>query len=284
MPTFEIWDVVKVPYSDPVVFSAMGYLSIDEGAVPAALPYTGGLSISVPGPSKFALSCLSVGIGDEGRRMVAGLASAPWFSHLRSAAQGPFYETGREGMNMLNGALEQIPGPHVVSVALPCRPDQAEVDAACAVGYAVRERNAFTVATVSQPSSAAMVHLGGTFDCLIQGDGGVHHHWYPARTVTEPAGGRPICYDLYDVCTLWAGRVGSFGVIDPTADAWHVEVSAENWSLAEVDRLVSAKVAGLAEPSRLRLFNVVIGAQQGATAVSFSDSELLRQQRAAARR
>lgn len=270
--------------ANSVAMTVLSYLSIDKTTVTVAKPSQGRLSITVPAPSKFAISCLAVGIGDKGHRMVAGLASAPWFSHLRRAVRGPSHATGHEITGMLNDVLEHMRGPHVVSVALPNRPNQNEVDAACTVGRAVRRRSAFAVVTVSQPCQAAMIHLGGAFDCLIQGDGSVYHHWYPSRTITEPLGGRPICYDLYDVCSLWAGRGGTFGIVDPMADALHVEISAEVELLAEVHQLASAKAARLDDPGRLSLFNVVAGVRSPATAVSFSDSRLIRQERAPERR
>ena len=73
-------------------------------------------------------------------------------------------------------------------------------------------------------------------------------------------------------------------MVVPTADALHVEVSAEIESLAEVDRLAAGMATSLEKPGRLCLFNVVAGARSGATAVSFSDNPVIRQERVAARR
>ena len=264
--------------------TAMGYLSIDETVVQPAVTSTGRLSITIPMPSKFAVGCLAVGVGREGGAVVEALAGAPWFAHLRKAASAPSQAFGLSTATMMHDVLEGIRGPHVVSVALPRCPGQADVEAACAVAHKFRPRGAFLVATVSEPSPAAIAGLGEAFDCLVKGDGSLHHHWYPTRTVTEPRTGRLICYDLYDVCCLWAGRVGSFGAVHPTADAMHVEVSSEVASLAEVDHLAAEMAAGLVGPGRLQLFNVVDGAGSRATAISFSDCGFVRQERAVATR
>lgn len=264
--------------------TAMGYLSVDETVVQPAVTSTGRLSITIPMHSKFAVGCLAVGVGREGGAVVEALASASWFAHLRKAASAPLYGAGPSTMTMLHDVIEGVRGPHVVSVALPTCPGQADVEAACAVVHKLRPRGAFLVATVSEPSPVAMAGLGEAFDCLVEGDGSLHHHWYPTRTVVEPRSGRPICYDLYDICCLWAGRVGTFGVVIPTADALHVEVSSEVASLAEVDHLAAGMAAGLVGPGRLQLFNVVDGAGSRATAISFSDCGFVRQDRAVATR
>ena len=263
----------------PVALTVMSYLSIGEKTAPVISPSPNGLSIIVPTASDYAASCLAVGVGREGGEMVAALAAAPWFSHLLEGAVGPLGGSGREADNVMADVLGRMRGPHVVSVALPRRPDWSEVEAACAVGRAISQRGAFAVGTASQPSPAAMERLGKAFDCVIEGDGGLHHHWYPIRTVTEPADGRMICYDLYDVCALWAGRIGTFGVVVPAADALHVEVSAETESLAEVDRLATTVAARLKEPERLCLLNVVAGARPGATAVSSWSDPKIRKER-----
>ncbi len=266
-----------------IAFTVLSYLSIGEAEPQRAPPSSDGFLLDIPTRLDCAAGCLAVGIGGEGGEIVASLAAAPWFSHLRRAAHGPLRGIGRETEGVLSEVLGSMRGPHVVSVALPKRPSQAEVDVACSVGRAVRRRGAFTVATVSQPSQTVMFGIGGTFDCLIEGDGGLHHHWYPARTVTEPKGGRLVCYDLYDVCSLWAGRVGSFGSVIPNANALHVEVSAEVEALAEVDRLASGMAAGVEDPELLCLFNVVAGVRSDATAVSFSDNLAIRQERVTSR-
>ncbi len=253
--------------------TALRYRSVDERALKVDDRPQGRLSIVVPGPAKFALDCLAVGIGAEGGWIIAEMAASSWFSHLRHAAQGPSH---------IDHLLEPAGEPQVLCVALPNQPSQSDVGAACTLGRAGWLQKAFVVATVSQPSPTAMAQLGKAFDCVIKGDGSVHHHWYPSRTIIEPVGGRVICYDLYDVCSLWAGRLGSFGSVDPTTDALHVEVSAQTESLAEVDRLVWLEADKLEDSKRLRLVTVVPGANLGATAVSFSDYGLIRQHRASA--
>lgn len=268
----------------PAVVTTLRYHSAAKRPAHVVSPTPRGLVIRVPNPD-YAARCVAIGIGAECGEMIAELANAAWFSHLRERCHGPERAADYRTPHDWVFGLEGMPAPHVASIALPAWPRREEVEIACEVGQRLRRAGAFVIMTTGEGQQAVITALGRAGDCLLRGDGSLHHHVYPTRTVIEPASGRVICYDLFDVCSLWAGRVGDYGSVVPDADALHVEVSAAVDSLADVDALVSGMAAELDEPQHLSLFNVVPGAGPGlASPTSFSDSVAVRQERAMARR
>ena len=268
----------------PAVVTYLRYRSAAKRPAHIVSPTPGGLVIHVPDPD-YAARCVAIGIGVECSATIAELANAAWFSHLRERCHGPDRAADYRTHDVWVFGLEGTPAPHVASIALPTWPRWAEVEIACELGDRLRRAGAFVIMTTGGGQQAIVTALGRACDCVLRGDGSLHHHAYPARTVIEPASGSIICYDLFDVCSLWAGRVGDYGSMVPDADALHVEVSAAVDSLADVDVLVSGMAAELDEPRHLSLFNVVPGAGPGlASPTSFSDSVAIRQERAVARR
>lgn len=254
--------------------TALAYKSVNERAWAEHAP-GGFLRIVIPQPAKLAFDCLAVGIGAEGGRVVTEMATAAWFKHLRPTAHGP--------LNIIE-MTEPTTRLVFLSVALPRQANDAEVERACMVGRAVASSWAFAVVTASQLDPSALAILGKVYDCIVEGDGGPHHHSYPARTVVEPPSARLICYDLHDVFSLWAGRVGHFGVSDPETDALHIELSDEIEKLAEVDRRIELGASKLLDRRQLAFFNVVAGARPGTTSISFSSNNAVRQHRAASQK
>jgi hypothetical protein len=233
-----------------------------------------GLALQVSHPADFAARCLAVGIGLDCGGVIDELACAPWFAHLRGTAIGSCSLTGKAGCPHEAGFLrflEAMLPLHIASVALPAAPTSAEFDLACELGRFLRRHRAFVVMTSALAPTEFLGHLIEACDCFVHGDGGPAHHQYPIRTVAEPASGRLVCYDLYDACSLWAGRVGEYGALNASADALHVEISSTVTTLEEVDALATGFADRLDNPDNLLLFNVVNGlGPTTATPVSFS--------------
>lgn len=216
--------------------------------------------------------------------MMADVAAAPWFRHLDATCLHTSRAAAAPSSCTFASLCETMPPPHVASIALPVASSAAQHEMAFELGRDLRRRGAFVIVTTAEPNAAILEHIGHAFDCVLRGDGGALHHAYPVRTVVEPASGRLVCYDLYDVCSLWAGKVGDFGVVDPQADALHVEMSSSVSTLEDIDALAADLSAGLDEPGNLRLINVVQGVSlSAATPVSFSSASSIEQGRATAR-
>ena len=198
-------------------------------------------------------------------------------------AIGPRFLIGQAGHceDELLGLLGGSP-PHVTSIALGVGPTSAELNLASELGHLLRRQyGAFVVVTSALADPETVIRLGQACDCFIGSNGSPIHHHYPVRTVSEPASGRLVCYDLYDACCIWAGRLGEYGVFRPAADALHVEISAAVTTLQEVDELAADYRSHLNDPDNLKLFNVVDGVGWvDATPSSFWRSPLIRQDRA----
>lgn len=257
-----------------------------EADFPSAAGTSGPLLPNVPRPADFAARCLAVGIGTEGGWAIDELSSASWFAHLHRTAtksRCSIQQAGR-GRNGLRLLLKAFPTPQIASIALRKAPTSAEISLAYKLGCLLRdEYGAFVIITAVLTDTDMLEGLGQACDCFVEGDGSLIHHHYPIRTVSEPVGGRPVCYDLYDACSMWAGQVGEYGVFRPGADALHVEGSAAV-TLSEVNDFATGYGLRLHKSDNLKLFNVVGNASlPQATPISFRRHSLVCQDRASER-
>lgn len=135
------------------------------------------------------------------------------------------------------------------------------------------------VATTALVADAALLWLGQACDCIVGGDGSDDHHHYPIRAISWPVEGRLICYDLYDVLSIWAGRLGRHGAARIDFDAMHVEVSASVGSLFAVDEIATKLLADMREGGE-RLVSVVDGVRdRAAVSTTFIRSSYVQQSR-----
>ena len=183
-------------------------------------------------------SFVAVGIG-EAHSFTEHLVDAPWSTGLRSPAGKIHVEAIIDVKCIDFGALDffaDVSGPHIGSIALPSFPNVAEIEIAKRLTQYLNELGAFVVITGLEGSEAALALAGTSSDCYVVGDCSSEHHSYPARTIADPLKGRMICYELYDVLSIWAGRIGLFNGFLPQCDAMHIEVPASVGSLKDVDR------------------------------------------------
>lgn len=248
---------------------------------PPDLP-TLGLDLRLPdNRNQYVTRCLALGVGASGEGSIAALASADWFAHLRGTVSGPLHVTAPT--LCANGLPEEItgvcPAPHVASIALGSAPSEAEVGLACDIGNLLRSRGVFVVATTALVADATLLRLGQACDCIVGGDGSDDHHHYPIRAVSWPVGGRLICYDLYDVLSIWAGRLGQHGATWADSDAMHVEVSASVGSLYAANE-IATKLLGAMKDDGERLVSVVDGIRdRSAVYTTFTRSPYVQQSR-----
>ena len=88
------------------------------------------------------------------------------------------------------------------------------------------------------------------------------------------------CHDLYDVLSIWAGRLGRHGAARAVTDAMHVEVSASLGSLYAVDE-IATKLFGAMKDDGECLVSVVDGVRdRAAVSTAFTRSSYVQQSRA----
>jgi hypothetical protein len=276
--------MVQEPESEAVVITALHYRSAAPQLDATPRPSVDGAALQLPKPADYAARCLALGIGQGCGQLIAGMARAKWFAHLRGTTEGPSRQITRTASGPWAASLQGTPAPHVASIALPTRPSPAQIGVARVIGSELRQRGAFVIVTTASADPTLPALLGQACDCVLRGDGCMAHHSYPARTVVVPAAGRLICYDLYDVCVLWAGRLGAHGVLDPAADALHLELPSGVTTLQAADAMMTKLAANLDQPAHLRLVTTGLGegCRKG-TPVSFTGAPYIRQDRSAAR-
>lgn len=242
-----------------------------------------GLGLRLPDSrDQYTTRCLALGIGASGEGTIAALASADWFAHLRGTISGPLHGTVPT-LAAASGLPEEIIGvcstPHVASIALGSAPSESEVGLACDIGKLLRSRGAFVVVTTAFVTDAVLLRIGQACDCIVGGDGSDDHDHYPIRAVIWPAGGRLVCYDLYDVLSMWAGRLGRHGAARADSDAMHVEVSASFGSLYAVDE-IATKLLGAMKDDGERLVSVVDSVRdRAAVSTTFTRNSYVQQSR-----
>lgn len=230
-----------------------------------------GAALQPSNPADYAARCLAIGIGQRCGQMIEDMVRAAWFGHLSETAEGPTRQITRTASGTWAASLQGTPAPHVASIALPAQPSPAQIGVARALGCELRHHGAFVIVTTASADTTLPALLGGACDCLLRGDGGMAHQSYPARTIVEPAAGRLICYDLYDVCVLWAGRIGVYGTLDPAADALHLELPSGTDTLQAADAVMTRVAAHLDQPTHLCLVTAGFGEGHGnGTPVSFT--------------
>jgi hypothetical protein len=166
--------------------------------------------------------------------MIRKMADAPWSTALTTPPGKAASMTVTRAFDVEVGdILDGTPPPHVASIALAGNPTADEVALACRIGERLQERGSFVIVTGPATGRSMPGYIGS--DCYLAGNCGEEHHSYPARTVTEPIAGRMICYELYDVLRLWAGKTGEYGSLRHDADGLHIEVPASVGALEEVD-------------------------------------------------
>lgn len=229
----------------------------------------------------YAARCLTLGIGQVCGQLVEGMFRATWFSHLQETSEGPTRQVTRTASGSWAASLQNAPAPHVASIVLPAQPSPAETGVACALGRELQRRDTFVIVTTASADPTLPMLLGEACDCLLRGDGGMAHHSYPARTIVEPAAGRLICYDLYEVCMLWAGKLGTYGTLDSAADALHLELPLGMTTLQAADNAMGDAATQLDQPTSLQLVTIT-GLGNGrrvGTPVSFTKTRDIRQDR-----
>ena len=185
-----------------------------------------------------SVSFVAIGIG-EAHRLIDHLNEAPWSTGLRSPA-GKVHvgvvESLKSNDLLSLDFLKEVCQPHVGSIALPSCPSVDELDLANRLTRHLHGLGTFVVITGLENSEVALASAGITSDCYVAGDCSFEHHSYPARTIADPLKGRMICYELYDVLSMWAGRIGTFNGFLPRCAAMHIEVPASVGSLKDIDR------------------------------------------------
>ena len=222
---------------------------------------------------------MAIGVGPECEKIICDLQSAPWFKHLQETFVGPEKIVGSIGLDgkLFPRVFRFLPQPHIASIAMSELLTAEDVDLACAISRLLMQCHTFVVITSASTNPKFVTQLGQACNCLIGGDGSHFHHEYPARTISEPASGRLVCYDLHDVCCIWDGHLGGYGSVWQDADALHVEVSTKVRSLADVEKIVDSYRVQLNEKERVGLFNVVDGIEDlRAVPVSFRRYPILK--------
>jgi hypothetical protein len=239
----------------------------------SALTWRSAASSAAQPEPDFAARCLSVGIGPAGRGTIDALMRAPWFAHLHSTVLGPRHPT-ISAAPLRDPAALCLPDaahmPHFATIALPAAPEPAELAFARGLGQSLRRARCFVIITAQGQCPQTLALYSDACDSVVRGDGSASHHHYPIRTLCEPPSGRLICYDLYDLCSLWAGRVGDYAVLAPAADALHVEITGAATTLLEADARATVMANQLDNLSALRLLSVMNGTgQTEVTPISF---------------
>ena len=124
------------PEGEAVVVTALHYRSTAPAQpVLATQPSLSGVILPMSNPSDYAARCLALGIGQRCGQLIATLAHATWFDHLRETAEGPRRGLMRTVSDPWAASRQAALAPHVASVSLPAQPSLAELRAACAIGH-----------------------------------------------------------------------------------------------------------------------------------------------------
>lgn len=203
--------------------------------------------------------CIAFGIGPGCESLIESAAVASPFQDGDRWIIDVAYTPGRLLDQNLDSAATSACPAHVASIAIPDTATPAEMELAFRLGHALRSQGTFVVITASVTNQRVLDELGIVADCIVLGGTGVESHLYPVRTLSDPEQGRLICYDLYDVLCIWAGRIGRHDAAWPEAEAWHLEISSSVGALAEVDRLAAALLEQVGATGMPRLVSVVDG-------------------------
>ena len=260
--------VILLKKADTPILTAIRYRPMVDPMLVATHPSSHQTSEALPfvilNSADFSAHCLAIGIGPECGNMVFGLGRASWFEHLRETIVHSELTDGLTGSNTEASFWfsNALPHSHVASIAMSKMITSEDIDLACMIGRLLMKYHTFVVITSSSTNPDFVARLGQACDCLISGDGSRSHHQYPIRTVIEPASGRLVCYDLHDVCCMWAGHSGEYGFFRSDADAVHIEVSTQVGSLNNSEAIVNNYRIQLNNQANLKLFNVVDGLGQ----------------------